>query len=102
LVSTQARRSSEAMANVLATFAQFERRLIAERTKAALAVKKAQGVRLGRPASIPEELAKRIVSMRERGLTLQAICDALNAERIPTPRGGAFWRPTSLRAVLAT
>jgi Recombinase len=93
-----------------ATFAQFERRLIAERTKdvrhrfqgAALAVKKAQGVRLGRPASIPEELAKRIVSMRERGLTLQAICDALNAERIPTPRGGAFWRPTSLRAVLAT
>jgi hypothetical protein len=40
--------------------------------------------------------------MRERGLTLQAICDALNAERIPTPRGGAFWRPTSLRAVLAT
>jgi DNA invertase Pin-like site-specific DNA recombinase len=53
------------MANVLATFAQFERRLIAERTKAALAVKKAQGVRLGRPASIPEQVAKRIVRMRE-------------------------------------
>jgi DNA invertase Pin-like site-specific DNA recombinase len=94
--------AGEAMANVLATFAQFERRLIAERTKAALAVKKAQGVRLGRPASIPDELAKRIVSLRERGLTLQAICDRLNAERVPTPRGGAFWRPTSLRAVLAT
>jgi DNA invertase Pin-like site-specific DNA recombinase len=94
--------AGEAMANVLATFAQFERRLIAERTKAALAVKKAQGVRLGRPASIPEQLAKRIVRMRSRGLTLQAICDTLNAERVPTPRGGAFWRPTSLRAVLAT
>jgi DNA invertase Pin-like site-specific DNA recombinase len=94
--------AAEAMANVLATFAQFERRLIAERTKAALAVKKAQGVRLGRPASIPAQLAKRIVRMRERGLTLQAICDTLNAERVPTPRGGALWRPTSLRAVLAT
>jgi DNA invertase Pin-like site-specific DNA recombinase len=94
--------AGEAMAHVLATFAQFERRLIAERTKAALAVKKAQGVRLGRPASIPGELAKRIIRMRERGLTLQAICDTLNDERLPTPRGGACWRPTSLRAVLAT
>ena len=93
--------AGEAMAHVLATFAQFERRLIAERTKAALAVKKAQGVRLGRPASIPDEVAKRIVSLRERGLTLQAICDTLNAEHVPTPRGGALWRPTSLRAVLA-
>jgi DNA invertase Pin-like site-specific DNA recombinase len=90
------------MAHVLATFAQFERRLIAERTKAALAVKKAQGVRLGRPASIPDKLAKRIVRMRENGMTLQAICDTLNAEGVPTARGGARWRPTSLRAVLTT
>src|SRR5205823_6536696 len=41
--------SGEMIANVLATFAQFERRLIAERTRAALAVKRSQGVRLGRP-----------------------------------------------------
>jgi DNA invertase Pin-like site-specific DNA recombinase len=94
--------AGEAMANILATFAQFERRLIAERTAAALAVKKAQGGRLGRPASIPDRLAKRIVRMRERGLTLQAICDTLNAEQVPTPRGGAMWRPTSLRAVLTS
>ena len=33
----------EMMANVLATFAHFERRLIGERTRAALAVKKSQG-----------------------------------------------------------
>src|SRR5271165_5979441 len=38
-----------AMAQVLAVFAELERRLIGERTKAALAVKRAQGVRLGRP-----------------------------------------------------
>ncbi len=39
--------AGEAMANVLATFAQFERRLISERTREALAVKRAQGVQLG-------------------------------------------------------
>jgi DNA invertase Pin-like site-specific DNA recombinase len=41
------------MANMLATFAQFERRLISQRTKEALAVKKASGVRLGRPPTMP-------------------------------------------------
>lgn len=56
--------------------------------------------RPGRPSSTPEEIAGRIREMRERGLTLQAICDALNREGVPTPRGGALWRPTSLRAVL--
>jgi DNA invertase Pin-like site-specific DNA recombinase len=94
--------AGEAMAHVLATFAQFERRLIGQRTREALAVKKAQGVRLGRPHSISPGLARRIKSMRNRGLTLQAICDKLNNEGVPTPRGGSVWRPTSLRAVLRT
>ena len=56
--------------------------------------------RAGRPSSTPPDLADRIRQMRERGLTLQAICDTLNREGIPTPRGGALWRPTSLRAIL--
>lgn len=54
----------------------------------------------GRPQSIPDDLADRIRSMRSDGSTLQAICDTLNAEGVPTPRGGSHWRPTSLRAVL--
>src|SRR6478672_8781012 len=45
--------AGEAMANMLATFAQFERRLISQRTREALAVKKAQGVRIGRPTAMP-------------------------------------------------
>src|SRR5215217_5456181 len=39
--------AGEAMANVMATFAQFERRLIGQRTKEALAAKRSAGVRLG-------------------------------------------------------
>lgn len=92
--------AGEAMAHVLATFAQFERRLIGQRTREALAIKKKQGVRLGRPQAIPPRLARRIRTMRSRGLTLAAICDKLNGEGVPTPHGGSMWRPTSLRSVL--
>jgi DNA invertase Pin-like site-specific DNA recombinase len=92
--------AGEAMAHVLATFAQFETRLIGQRTREALAVKKSQGVRLGRPPTIDPKLARRIRAMRARGMTLQAICDRLNRQGVGTPRGGTMWRPTSLRAVL--
>jgi DNA invertase Pin-like site-specific DNA recombinase len=54
----------------------------------------------GRPSSTPEPLADRIRAMRASGMTLQAICDVLNEEGVPTPRGGARWRPTSLRAIV--
>jgi DNA invertase Pin-like site-specific DNA recombinase len=94
--------AGEAMAHVLATFAQFERRLIGQRTREALAVKRKERIRLGRPQSISPKLARRIRTMRSRGMTLQAISDKLNAEGVPTPRGGSTWRPTSLRAVLRT
>jgi len=43
-------------------------------------------------------LRARIASMREGGMTLQAIADALNAERVPTLRGGSEWRPSSVQA----
>jgi DNA invertase Pin-like site-specific DNA recombinase len=93
--------SGEFLANIMASAAQWERRLIGLRTKEALAVRRAQGVRLGRPPTVRPELARRIRSLRTRGHTLQAISDRLNAEGVPTPRGGAIWRPSSLRAVLA-
>jgi DNA invertase Pin-like site-specific DNA recombinase len=90
-----------AMAQVVSVFSELERKRIGERTKEALAVKKAEGVQLGRPASISPQLAKRIVRMPKQGMTLQAICDVLNDEGVPTARGGRMWRPTSLRTVLA-
>jgi DNA invertase Pin-like site-specific DNA recombinase len=42
------------IANAMATIAQFERHLIGERTKAALAVRKAQGAKLERPRALAE------------------------------------------------
>jgi DNA invertase Pin-like site-specific DNA recombinase len=92
--------AGEAMANVLATFAQFERRLISQRTREALAVKKSQGVRLGRPATIPDEVVKRIKRERAKGKSLAAIADALNADGVPTAQGGRRWYPATVRYTL--
>ena len=46
------------------------------------------------------DLAERIAELRERGLSLHAIAATLNAEGIPTPRGGAAWRPSSVQSAL--
>jgi hypothetical protein len=56
----------------------------------------------GRPglAAQAPRLRERIAAMREDGLSLQAIADALNAEAVPTQRGGARWRPSSVQAAL--
>jgi hypothetical protein len=56
----------------------------------------------GRPglAHAAPHVAERIAELRELGLSLQAIADALNAEGIPTPRGGAQWRPSSVQSAL--
>ncbi len=93
--------AGEAMANVLATFAQFERRLIQQRTREALAVKKAQGVRLGRPRSVADEIVKRISDERRRGSTLTGIAQRLNADGVPTAQGGRCWYASTVRSVLS-
>jgi DNA invertase Pin-like site-specific DNA recombinase len=92
--------SGEAMANMLATFAQFERRLISQRTKEALAVKKASGVRLGRPPTMPPAVVRRIQRQRARGDSLRKIADDLNQSNVPTAQGGAQWYAATVRHVL--
>jgi DNA invertase Pin-like site-specific DNA recombinase len=88
-----------AMAQVLAVFAELERRLIGERTKAALAVRRSQGVRLGRPKTLPQELVKRIVDARSEGATWTSISNKLNDESVPTAQGGKSWYPATVRHV---
>lgn len=56
----------------------------------------------GRPGLLrgSPELAEYIAEMRRNGLSLHAIADALNDEGIPTPRGGARWRASSVQTAL--
>jgi DNA invertase Pin-like site-specific DNA recombinase len=92
--------AGEFMASVMASAAQWERRLVGQRTREALAVKRAQGVRLGRPPVLGQQVVDRIVAARVAGMTLMKIADALNKERVPTARGGVQWYPSTVRAVL--
>lgn len=87
-----------AMAQVLAVFAELERRLIGERTRAALAVKKAQGVKLGRPRTVAPEVVARIVDARRSGASWPAIARQLQADGVATGQGGTWW-PATVRAV---
>jgi DNA invertase Pin-like site-specific DNA recombinase len=92
--------AGEAVATLLASFAPFERRLISQRTRAALAVKRAQGVRLGRPPTITRYALDRIRRERAAGQSLAAIANGLNADRVPTAQGGRRWYPATVRYTL--
>lgn len=92
--------TGELMANMLAAFAQFERRLIGQRTKDGLAQKRAQGVQLGRRPTTPDAVARRVRREREAGASLGAIARGLNLDAIPTAQGGAAWYPSTVRALL--
>jgi DNA invertase Pin-like site-specific DNA recombinase len=89
------------VATTLIALGNWERERIASRTRSALAEVRANGQPTGRPAvSDRPELLERISAMRAANLTLRAIADQLNAEQIPTLRGGREWRPSSIQAAL--
>jgi DNA invertase Pin-like site-specific DNA recombinase len=92
--------AGEFMANVMASAAQWERRIIGQRTRDALAVKRAQGVRLGRPQMMAAELVARIRAAHEAGQGWSAIARQLNAEGVPTAHGGTKWHPSTVRAAV--
>jgi DNA invertase Pin-like site-specific DNA recombinase/peptidoglycan hydrolase-like protein with peptidoglycan-binding domain len=89
------------LAATLITLGDWERERIATRTRRGLAAVRASGGSTGRPAVADRpELVDRINAMRAANMTLQAIADQLNAEGVPTLRGGAKWRPSSVQAAL--
>lgn len=93
--------SGRMIARIMAVMAEDERDKIRTRTKEALAAKKAAGVRLGRPSTLPVSVVARIVQERDAGTGWQKIADGLMADEIPTARGGATWHTSTVRKIHA-
>ena len=101
---------------VLAGAAEMERNLTRERTRAALAVKKSKGQRVGTvpygfdlgddgttlvPNESEQSVIRNIRTMREAGKTLKAIANALTERRIPTKTGkSARWSHSAVARIL--
>ncbi|MDO8399003.1 MAG: recombinase family protein [Bradyrhizobium sp.] len=107
------------MLHIYAALAEKERALIADRTRAALAQKKAQGKVLGNPTNLPEAQAKGVATNQKAAdafaanvlpivrqiqatgaTTHRAIAQALNDRRVRTARGG-MWHDSTVRNLLA-
>ena len=97
------------MLHIKATVAQEERRMIAQRTREALAAAKERGVKLGNQAQADANKAAAAAArdaklqpifeaMRDR--SLREIAMELTNRNIPTPRGGDAWsQVTVMRAM---
>ncbi len=107
------------MLHIYAALAEKERALIADRTRAALAQKKAQGAALGNRINLPDAQAKGASANRAAAdafaanvlpivrqieaagaTTPRAIAAALNARGIHTARGGV-WHGSTVRNLMA-
>ena len=98
--------------NILATIAQWERDIISERTRDAMAFMK-QGLKLvgavpfgfdngnGQltPNPVEMKIAQKIVSLRQQGRSYLHISDHLNAQGITSKNGGK-WYPKTVLGVL--
>ena len=92
--------AGEMLVGVMVQVAQFERRIISQRTKDALAVKKAQGVTWGGSKPIMDtDTEDLILNLRASGMGMIAIAKELNARNVPTAKGGS-WHGSTVRVVL--
>jgi DNA invertase Pin-like site-specific DNA recombinase len=92
--------------HLYAALAEKERKLISDRTKAAMAAAKARGVVLGglrdRGVELQREAQERADGLRGifeelAGLSARAMAEEVNARRIPTPQGGKWYSTQVIR-----
>src|SRR5437879_6295533 len=86
--------AGRAMAGLLAVFAEFEREILRERTRAGLAHARENGKRLGRPATAAAHTAE-IRELRRAGVSKSEIARRLEIGRTSVRR--ILGRPISLR-----
>lgn len=89
-------------AHVLAAAAEYERDLIGARTREGMAQRRAEGVHVGRPRSLPQSVVARIVNERQGGRTLRAIAEGLTSDGVPTARGQRSWATSTVQGVLVS
>ncbi len=104
----------ELMRNLVNAFAQYERALIGARTKAALAVRKAKGKRVGgipygfrlaadgetlEPNPTEQTVVRIVKTMRKKGGTLRAIANELTRRALATRTGG-YWHVQTISNIL--
>lgn len=92
--------AGEAAASMMSVFSQLERRLISERTRSALAARKAAGVQLGTPTQVPDAVLRRIIAEAADGRSLREIAKGLVGDGIPTGSGRPTWHPPQVQRAL--
>jgi DNA invertase Pin-like site-specific DNA recombinase len=88
--------NGELIANIIMALAQWERRIIGQRTAAALVQVRASGQALGRPTGVSADTLRLIRTLRRSGLSWQKIARSLQDERVPTGQGGR-WHASTVR-----
>jgi DNA invertase Pin-like site-specific DNA recombinase len=76
---------------------QWERDIIAMRTREAMAALKAQGVQLGHPTTLSDAVLTRIITELSEGRSLRAIGQGLEADGIRTATGREHWHPQTVK-----
>ena len=100
--------------NIMLSVSQWEREVIGERTREALAQVKARGTHLGQPpvgyrvssgrlvATERHRLVRRAHELRAGGMTLREIADALEQEGEVTGSGLSTWHPKQVSRLLSS
>jgi DNA invertase Pin-like site-specific DNA recombinase len=91
--------NGELMAHIIMALAQWERRIIGQRTKDALAIVKGRGVKLGRPTLVDDSTVQLIGILRAEGKSYRAIADVLNRQLVPTAQGGLLWYASTVKTM---
>lgn len=87
------------IAQILMVLAEWEREIIGDRTKGALAAAKRNGAVLGRPSNVSEDTLGMIRTLRHGGRSYGAIARILNEATVPTAQGGKQWHPATVKNV---